>query len=760
LKRSKWLIVGLLSGSLLALELAWTRLFSAEFFYTFAFLILSLAILGLGLGALALRLFPGLNRDESLPWLLSLTGAAMLAGPPLVFRLGLDFGQVFHSPAMIGKLLLAIVLLGSAYLGGGCSLALLLRRNHQELPRLYMADLVGAGAGILLVIPAMNLLGTPAATFGCALPVLLAAFLAAPRLQKVLPAALAVGMVLLGLNAVGLLQAKREEPSPVASTHWDAVAKVKILERGEGVRGLNIDNAANSPVFQFDGNWNRPDSMRFEFNIDVTNLVHRFDNCTFLSLGAGGGGDVLQALQAGATKVHAVEVVPYVNWLMTRGPLAEYSGRIYADPRVVVATEDARAYVRRHPKSFDIIYSLSSNTFAALASGSFAMAENYLFTREAFRDYWNALTPHGFLSMEHQFYMPRLVSEVRDALRDLGVADPGSHFAVYKLPSLRRHLLLISRDPLTPEILENAYGAELFRDKENLQLLYPPPPGQENTLIARIVKNGWQAEQDSAAINLSPATDNRPFVAQLGLGKNFHLSALGKITPYEFSGFPLARMLVILILLVALIVIVPMTLLPYRVRSIHERSATTSDLPAPAAPRLRPVPWLYFFTIGMAFMMIEVILIQKYTLLVGPSALGLTTILFTLLLCSGLGSRLSGSVDDRLPFLAIAAWLLLDILVFPRLNPVLGGLSLPGRVMATALLVAPLGFFMGMPFPKAGLRVGPLIDWGLAVTGTASVAGSTLILLVAFSFGFSVALAVPGALYLGAWGLLRRGSAW
>jgi hypothetical protein len=49
--------MALVSCSLVALEIAWTRVFSAEYFYTFAFLILSLAILGLGLGGLALRLF-------------------------------------------------------------------------------------------------------------------------------------------------------------------------------------------------------------------------------------------------------------------------------------------------------------------------------------------------------------------------------------------------------------------------------------------------------------------------------------------------------------------------------------------------------------------------------------------------------------------------------------------------------------------------------------------------------------------------------
>ncbi len=744
MQRRGLVIVGLLSVSLISLELTWTRIFSAEYHYTFAFLILSLAVLGLGLGALAVRLCSRLDRDRSFIWLLALTAAAMLAGPPLVFRLGLDFGKLFHSPAMLARLLLAIVILGSSYLCGGAALALILRRNHQDVPRLYMADMAGAGVGIALIIPLMNQLGTPVAAFLCALPVLIATALAARGRWLVIPAVLGVALVLLGSRAEGLLEAPRAEPSPVIYKHWDAVAKLKVYEREPGLRGLNIDNAANSPVIEFDGNWDRPDSLRFQFGIDVENLIRRFDRCTFLSLGAGGGGDVLQALQAGATEIHAVEVVPHVNWLMTRGELAEYSGRIYHDPRVIVATEDARAYVRRHPQTFDVIYSLSSNTFAALASGSFALAENYLFTTEAFRDYWNALTPHGFLSMEHQFYMPRLVSEVRDALVRLGVPDPESHFAVYKLPAMRRSLLLLSKDPLNDEIRQTAYGTGALQQPEYLQLVYPAAPGRAGNHYERIVTRGWRAAQDSLPIDLSPATDNRPYVAQLGLWRNLHLKKLPESGLAEFTGFPMAKLLIVVILGIALLLFVPLSFLPYFT----------------GRERLRPVPWLYFFAIGVAFMAIEVILIQKYTLFIGPSVHSVITVLLTLLLFSGLGSRASRSVDDRVPFLGIALWLALQILVFGRLTSAWGGLTMVPRILISAILIAPLGFFMGMPFPKAGLRVGPLIDWGFAVNGAASVVGSTGILLVAFSLGFRAALALAGLVYLAALALLRREEAW
>jgi len=55
---------------------------------------------------------------------------------------------------------------------------------------------------------------------------------------------------------------------------------------------------------------------------------------------------------------------------------------------------------------------------------------------------------------------------------------------------------------------------------------------------------------------------------------------------------------------------------------------------------------------------------------------------------------------------------------------------------------------MGMPFPKGALRVGALVDWGFAVTGAASVLGATGIVLVAFTYGFSVSLLSGAGVYL------------
>ncbi|MFC1475648.1 hypothetical protein ACFLQW_01445, partial [Candidatus Zixiibacteriota bacterium] len=612
----------------------------------------------------------------------------------------------------------------------------------------------------------MNQFGTPVTVFWCSFPVLLAAFVACRRWLKLLPLALVAGMVLLGQNATGLLEAERQEHGPVIYKHWDAMAKIKLYGGGELYRGINIDNAANSPVYGFDGNWDRPDSMMYEFGIDVSYLIGLFDSCTFLSLGAGGGVDVLQARQNGATEIHAVEVNPHINHMMLVGnqdgylpfppdslgadstghftTLAEFSGGIYHDPRVKVVTEDARIYISRFAGKFDVIYSLSSNSWAALASGSFALAENYLFTTEAFQDYWTALSDSGFMMMEHQFYMPRMVAELVDALNGLGVNDPTAHFAIYDLPNMRRNMILLSKRPLTDELRANAFGERAPDAHEFYYLLYPAADSLQDNNINQIITQGWAAVADSIAIDISPCTDDRPFTAQLGLWKNFAWDKLENLRPYDFFGFPLSKMMIVIIALIVVVLVIPINLVPYFTRR----------------EKLRAIPWLYFFVIGLAFMIVEVILIQKYTLFVGPAVYSIAVILLTLLIAAGIGSRFAKKVSNWVPFLGIIIWLLLDILVFRHLFYELAALAITPRILITALLVAPLGFFMGMPFPKAALRVGPLIDWGFAVNGAASVLGATLILLVAFAWGFTAALLIAGALYLLAWLMMSWESAW
>ncbi|MFH2037296.1 MAG: hypothetical protein ABIJ45_12900, partial [Candidatus Zixiibacteriota bacterium] len=558
--------------------------------------------------------------------------------------------------------------------------------------------------------------------------------------------------------------------------HWDAMAKIKMYEYpgGEG-RGYNIDNVANSYIYKFDGNWDVPDSAKFQFGIPVDYLIGLFDSCTFLSLGAGGGSEVLQALQEGAAEIHAVEVNGHINKMMTEGDrtgylseiifssdsikgdsieyrnpdsailLPEFTGNIYHDPRVKVITEDARTYVRRFKNKFDIIYSLSSNTWAALSSGSFALAENYLFTTEAFKDYWTALSDSGFMMMEHQLYMPRLVAELIEAFKELGIKDYKNHLAVYDLPQMRRNALLLSKRPLDDSLRYHALIDLVPEYYSYIHLLYPPADDSiAGNLVNRVVAEGWKSASDSTPLNISPCTDNRPFTAQLGLWKNFDPNKHSYITRYGMDGFPLTQTIIIIILVIVFILILPLNLIPYFKKG----------------EKLKLIPFAYFFIIGIAYMAIEVVLIQKYTFFVGPSVYAISTIIISLLIGSGIGSRFSGKFSDRVAFLGIIVWLILDSYLFNNVINGINNVSLSGRMLITTVLMFPLGFFMGMPFPKGALRIKELIDWGFSVNGAASVIGSTAIVLVSISYGFRSALLIGLGLYILAYFLITIKRAW
>jgi hypothetical protein len=164
--------------------------------------------------------------------------------------------------------------------------------------------------------------------------------------------------------------------------------------------------------------------------------------------------------------------------------------------------------------------------------------------------------------------------------------------------------------------------------------------------------------------------------------------------------------------------------------------------------------WIYFACLGLAFLFVEIPLAQRFILVLDHPVTALAVVLFSILLFSGLGSltvrrwRLSWGL----------AALIALIVVYPLLlDPVSAlALRLPewGRIALTVLLMAPLGYLMGLPF-AGGLRVverheAALVPWAWAVNGTFSVMGSVLAVMVALSWGFSVVLWLGAAAYTGA----------
>lgn len=155
--------------------------------------------------------------------------------------------------------------------------------------------------------------------------------------------------------------------------------------------------------------------------------------------------------------------------------------------------------------------------------------------------------------------------------------------------------------------------------------------------------------------------------------------------------------------------------------------------------------------------MVEIVLIQRFGLLLGYPVYSLSVVLFTMLATSGLGSLLAGrgSPVSLLPRVlgVLAAALLLYAAGLPWLHDALLGTETAVRILVVAAAVAPLGLLMGMPFPTAlrwaGTEAGGLVPWAWAVNGGASVFGSALAVLVSMTWGFTATL-LAGALAYGA----------
>jgi hypothetical protein len=185
-----------------------------------------------------------------------------------------------------------------------------------------------------------------------------------------------------------------------------------------------------------------------------------------------------------------------------------------------------------------------------------------------------------------------------------------------------------------------------------------------------------------------------------------------------------------------------------------------------AVPSEGRTAWLgYFFGLGLAYIAVEVVLMQRFAFFLGHPTYAVTTVLFALLLFSGLGSAWAGSRREPRSLVRALVWLLpvaILLLAFavPPFTRAMIRLPLGSRVAIAVACIAPLGFLMGMPFP-IGIRTAAaahpaFVAWAWAANGCASVIGSVCAVLGAMAWNFSVVLVVSGAVYVGGLALLLR----
>jgi hypothetical protein len=766
--------IGAVSAAILMTELALTRIFSVTMYYHFAYLAISIALFGLSASGVLVYVLRRRLASTSTPDLL-MRAALLFAGATVValallvrIRVGLNY-----SPSNLVLMLVIYVLAALPFLTGGAVIAVAFTRLADRINATYAADLLGASAGCLLLIPLLNRLGAPGVVLTAAGLALGAAVCFAPpaRRGRVAVAVAALFSLPAAAQATGaapfdVIDTKGHEGDRILFSKWNSFSRVAVYDRRHGDWSLSpryagapgdslfmdIDSAASTPILRGSGTGDEAAYLRYELTALAYHLVERPGGFTALVIGPGGGRDLVSALLFGARHVDGVEINPIVVRDVMLGRFLGYSGGIYADRRVAIHVDDGRSFVRRSASKYDVIQASLVDTWAATAAGAYTLTENSLYTTEAFDDYIDHLTDEGVLTITRWVFDGlRLVSLAQEASAARGL-DAAQHLAIVRLGNVATFLL--KKRPFTP-----AESDELrqLADRLGFTLLYAPgvptvPSSDEPVEMSRTRTSvadyaGLIRAPDRAQfierypIDISPTTDDRPFFFHTTRLRDQFGVAFGRSMLFGNGLSALLTLIGISALLVALFVIGPLVL--------------GGERPAPGWGR-----WLlYFGALGAAFMLLEVALLQRFVLLLGHPVYSLTVTLFSLLLGTGLGSLVSRRVPpDRVrgaALRALAAAVVIAVVSAAGLSTIVDlaiAWPLPLRIVVAAALLLPTGIVLGIPLP-AGMRLlatarPALIPWGWGMNGALSVVGATLAVFLAMNWGFSTTLSVAGLVYV------------
>jgi hypothetical protein len=716
---SRYVCIALVSAAALLFQVAQTRLFSASYGYHLTYLVISVALLGVGSGATLSAVFDRRTRRPGLVTLALAAGASALAA--LLLETHIDPGSVLAAAILVAYVAGALPFVFASWI-----VVRSLREDPVRAGRLYSADLAGAAAGSLLAFAALPILGAPA-LYGvsASLSALAALAVAGLRPRTVVGLAGAAALTLALTLAGDAIAPPQSGPAkrPVygadiehLATRWDPHARVDVihyrgLSTGAMYRDLIdpayaaprpdadfmlLDQSAATQILDGSGDMSVLRSSIIAAPYELLTRPH------VLIIGPGGGIDIQNALLHGASQVDAVEVNRGVSALM-RGPLADYSGHIYTAPGVNVVEDEARSYIRRSSDRYDLVLMTVVDSYAALASGAYALSESYLYTAEAFDDYLTHVADHGALAVGRFYRDPPIemfntAALAIDALSRRGVADPLSHLVVLRYLDFG---LLIVR----PDAFDTASAGTIrrFAADHHFTIAFDP-----------LDRTGPFAE--GLAGTPVPATDNRPF---------FFANDPGAHVPVAY-----------LILFGALI---PAVVLSWGLLLLPLRKVMGAALVSTLGRRTT----VQALAVGFGFIAAEIVLLQRLTLYLGQPALALAVGLAALLIGAAGGSAASANGRIGVARAALASAIVVSVafLAFDRVAAASLAWPLLARGATACVISIAIGLPLGAVFPSviasAGARDDGLVAWAWAVNGAASVIGSILAVVAALAIGFT-----------------------
>ena len=759
--------VACVAGSTILVELCLTRVFSVLFYYHFSFFAVALAMSGLAIGGLmaAWRASDHLGAVDFGIFLADLALSGAIAG---VAALAFVVCVPLNTASLIAVVLGALIWLPSFVLSGAF-LGAAFGRRSQWIGPLYGWDFLAAGAACVVAIALLRRVQGPAALLASPLLLCLAAAVLTRRRKW------RVGGMVLGasVGAAMVYAAARDRPllglpehparGSVIFERWNEYSRVqgRIDPAWPHGRTFVIDRTAATQMQAIPANADGgPPAAEPSWTTGFQALPYLTGRPlrNVAIIGVGGGRDLLAPLALGAQHVVGFELNQVFVDLLSRESL-DFNA-VARRPEVTLVNAEARSALRHDRRSFDVIQASLIDTWAATAGGGFVLSENGLYTLDGWRVLLARLTPSGILTMT-RWYLPRapaetyrLVGLAATALAEMGIPDARSHIFLASAPPpdaprdpvvgpVMLSTIMVSRTGFTPEEVARLRGARM--EEPVTVLADPTDRAGDSTIDALLDPARRPAAIAASRFDISPPTDLRPFFfLQLrlrDLGQLGHRGDPVTIAGFTFSGL---RVLFTLVLCATGLTIIVLLLGRARLRAQFQADGV--------------VPWmgLYFLAIGLGYMLVQLGMHQRLTLLLGHPTYALSVVLFSMLVGSGIGATVSARVapEGR----EIRAWVAIIGVVGASLAataaiPLVD--SIDQTLLRNAIVggsLAIIGAALGTAFP-VGVRLaapaGPsTVEWMWAINGAASIAGSALAALIGLASGSRAVLATGLACYV------------
>jgi spermidine synthase len=791
----------LIALSTLVLELMLTRVFDVTLTPNLSYFVVSLAVFSFGLAGIYATLKPvPVERDITGILAGCCIGFAVtvLLLIPVINGLPLDYRRIVQhtTETLVSFGLLYLALLLPFFLAGYVLIAVF-SKYATKIQKLYFWDLAGAGIGTVLVIPFIAHIG-PGGLIVCAaaLGLVAAALFSGSRTTSiacvVVAAAVAAVPAIRGQNYIDFKyhMDKRGIMAAIAKgrdelVRWDPISKIDIIDETfrpeEAVpwhqsgdrKAVQYDGGNQTSYFyKFDGNYKalrelmethreKVNENFWQIGVLASHYLKRNSPHSVLVVGSAGGQETKAAVTYGATYVDSVELVPTVVDLAT-GQYSSYIGNVFHNPVVHPHAGEGRSFIRHSDRKYDIIQIYSNHTSSSIAQGSGALSPVYLQTAEAYKEYFSHLTDDGVLHINHYAY-PRMITTAALAWKEMGRTDFKRHVIVFFSPSeLTLPTMLIKMTPWTEsEVNELSawLGSTQLPENQRLVVVENPLDQSKSFLSADFYSGDFPKElADRLPVDLTPRTDDNPYFGEIRRSihavapdpKNFVDPGTAEVVNLALiRGIPMDQIHLYVTAAASVVFMLLFVLLPLRFSKVGREEGSA------ALPLLA-----YFSCLGAGFITFELVFIQKFMHLIGSPLYTYSTVIFTMLLGAGLGSaaseKLGIGVRSRwaIPFMAILALGITLLLIYPSAAELALALPLGGRVLVAAVMIFPLGFFLGMPFPLGILAIANqprgAIAWAWGMNGLFTVVGGLASILISLLRGFNFAVCVALVLYAAA----------